>query len=523
MRIVHVLLLLAGMVRQDSEPAAESRVTGAAVPSGAVRVIDKGSVEQMAVLLQTVYEGTPLKGVEVLMWPGDALGEKGAALRKDLGGLLEKAGFEVRQAASDRKLEGREVFVASAVKNGRRVVGVWIFAKEAAALIWGTAEAAGEEKVFGNLIYSVPKGWKETVGDAVTLTPDDLLPQEKLFVLLLPGKEFKGELRASAEALWTETCASFQVDGGKPGTAIDVYTSLKGWKYVRMGGEVRPATGRLFLHLTVIHVGDRVERVACLSNYVNPPHQDTTFDCPKYRDAVDAFIFGLRFKNHADPKLEAGSLQGEGIVGVWAGLSLGFTARTGDLNYTSTVAAFYSNGLVFYSAKLQTFLFDGVNPAFAREVTPRWWGTWTFDKTSGSMKMLFGEIPLELKGEQLVLTTNKTEHKFGRLANVDGARFDGTYAFQEEQGKVPKITFSADGTFKDDGALKVLEHNSYPLYGVCRKPGEGTYEVKNWTIRFRYADGREFKAACLGLAAKAGEQRPKELTLGFNHDTLKRQ
>jgi hypothetical protein len=519
MRIVHVLLLLAGVLRQDSEPAPESRVAGAAVPAGAVRVIDKSSVDQMTVLLQAVTEGTSIKGVEVLMWPGDSLGDKGAALRKNLAGLLEKAGYEVRQETSDRKLPDREVFVAAAVGKGRRIVGVWIFAKEAAALIWGTAE----EKSFGNVIYAAPKGWKETVADdAVTLTPDDLLPQEKLFVLILPGKELKGELRTAAEALWTETCASFQVDGGKPG-AVDVYTSLKGWKYFRTGGEVRPANGRLFLQLTAIHVGDRVERVACLSNYVNPPYQDTTFDCPKYRDAVDAFIFGLRFKNHAEPKMDAGALQGEGIVGVWAGLSMGFTARTGDLDYKSTVAAFYSNGMVFYSAKLQTFLFDGVSPAFAREITPRWWGTWTFDKTSGSMKMLFGEIPLELKGELLVLTTNKTEHKFVRLAKVDGARFDGTYAFQEDQGKVPKITFSADGTFKDDGALKVLEHNSYPLYGICRKPGEGTYEVKNWTIRFRYGDGREFKAACLGLGAKAGDPRPKELTLGFNHDTMKRQ
>ena len=522
MRMVHVLLLLAGVFRQDSEPAAESRVAAAAVPPGAVRVIDKGSVEQMTALLQGAYEGIPVGGVEVLMWPGDHLGDKGAALRQDLGKLLEKAGYEVKQAASDRKLEGREVFVASAIRKGRRIVGVWILAKEAAALIWGTAEAA-EEKVFGNVVYSVPKGWKETVTDTVTLIPNDLLPEEKLFVLILPGKEFKGELQASAQALWTETCGSFQVDGGKLSGPVDVYTSLKGWKYFRTSSEVRNANGRLFLNLSVIHVGDRVERVACLTNYVNPPYQDTPYDSPRYHDVVDGIVFGLKFKNHVDPKMEEGSLQGAGIVGVWAGLSLGLTARTGDLEYKSTTAAFYSNGMVFYSAKLQTFLFDGVSPAFAREITPRWWGTWTFDKTVGSMKMIYGEIPLELQGEILALTTNKTAHKFGRLPSVDGARFDGTYAFQPDQGKVPKITFRADGRFTDEGALKVLEHNSYPLYGVARKPGEGTYEVKNWTIRFRYSDGRELQAACLGLAAKPGDPRPKELTLGFNHDTLKRQ
>jgi len=47
--------------------------------------------------------------------------------------------------------------------------------------------------------------------------------------------------------------------------------------------------------------------------------------------------------------------------------------------------------------------------------------------------------------------------------------------------------------------------------------------VKNWTILFHYADGREFKSAFLGLGSTKGDRTPATLTLGFNHDTLKRQ
>jgi hypothetical protein len=518
-----ILALLCLLSVQDSESAATSKVSEAPLPAGALRALDKDGVEQMTTILKAMVKDVPLSGIEVLMWAGDYMGDKGAALRKEAGKLLEKAGYECKQAASEQKVEDREIFVCSAIKPNRRIYGVWIASKEAAVLTWGLSEAAAET-AFGNVLYAVPKGWKaEVSAEAVTLTPSDLLPEEKLFMLVLAGKEFKGDLKTSAQELWTEVCAAFQMDGGKLDHAADVYTSLKGWKYFRHYSEVRNGDNRFYLNATFIQVGDRLERVAVLTNWVSQPYRETPFDSPKYTNIINKFIFGLRFKNHEEPKRAAASLQGEGIVGIWGGLGLGFTAQTGQLDYKTTFAAFYSNGSVFYSAKLQTFLFDEVDPVLGSGVTPRYWGTWTFDKGSGTIRLIYGDIPMELKGEHLVLTTNKTEHKFVRLASMDGARLDGTYAMSEHNGKIPKITFTADGKFKDEGALQVLEHSSYKLYSQNAKPGEGTYEVRNWTILFHYADGREFQAAYLGLAEKPGNARPAELVLGYNHDKLKRQ
>jgi len=275
--------------------------------------------------------------------------------------------------------------------------------------------------------------------------------------------------------------------------------------------------------VTLIQVGNRFERVAALTNYVNMPYQETPLFSPKYYDTFNRFVFSLKFKNHVEPNLPEGSLKGEGIVGVWMGLGLHFNALQKNLQYEATTAAFYSNGMVFYNSKLQTFLFEGMSPILAREVTPRWWGNWTFDKGSGTMKLIYGEIPIELRGEHLILTTNKTEHKFGKLAPVDGTRLEGTWAFGEYQGKIPRITFTEQGRFKDEGAVKILEHSTYTLYSTGSKPGEGTYEVKNWTLLLHYSDGREFTTAFLGLGAKPMDSQPAELVLGYNHDKLKRQ
>jgi hypothetical protein len=269
-------------------------------------------------------------------------------------------------------------------------------------------------------------------------------------------------------------------------------------------------------------VGNRLERVAALTNWVSLPYQESPIQHPPYADAFSLFVFGLKFKNHPEPVFPEPSLKGEGIVGVWSGLSMRVDALRGDLEWKGTTLALYTNGMVFYSAKLQTFAF-AMSPYIAREVTPRWWGTYTFDKGTGTIKMIYGDVAMEQQGESLVLTSNKTPHKFGRLPSVDGTRLEGTWGFDEGNGKISKITFTEGGRFSDQGALHVLEHSLYKLKSMTGKPGEGTYEVKNYTFYFHYSDGREFSTAYLGGGAAKGDLKPATLTLSFNHDTLKRQ
>lgn len=518
MKTAALALLL--LLPQDSEPAPASKATGSALPPAALRALDPDAVQQTSALVRSIYKDVKLEGIEVLLWPGDFLGEKGAALRKKTVGLLEKDGYRCAEETSPQKIEGREVFLCSATKSDRRVYGLWIHSGEAAVLAWGRNPLAAET-VFGNVIYEVPKGWTAQTGDAVTLTPGDLLPEEKLFALILPAVAATAGLEDSAEAIWADTCGAFQVDGGKIGRKVDVFTSRKGWTYFRHASEVRPKQGQLFLQLTAIRVGDRIERVAVVTNYVSPPYRESPIDHPRYADALNRMIFGLRFKNHAEPALAEGGLKGDGIVGVWAGVALK-TDGQGRAAWSGMTAAFYSNGQVFFSQKLQTFLFEGMPASIACEVTPRWWGTYVFDGGKGSMTMLYGAVPMEMQGDRLVLTTSNTPHRYVKLPPVDGARFDGTYALPEDNGRVPQITFTAEGRFSDQGALAVLEHSLYRLKSDVRKPGEGAYEVKNYSILFKFDDGREFTAACLGQGLKAGDLRPAELVLGFNSDTLRR-
>lgn len=522
------LLLATALAAQDDEKvdekAASSCLTGAALPEGARRLLEKNAVERTSAIVKAVYADVRFDAIETLSWEGDRSGDKGAALRRTLAQSLAKAGFSYTDAAPAQKIEGLErsdVLLCAALRGDRRTTGIWICSAEGAVLIWGVGPA---EAAFENVLYTAPPGWRTaTAADGVTLTPGDLLPEESLSVFILPGRDFKGDLAASADELFAETAKALGVEGTLLARdRSEVRTTGKGWDFFHGPTTVKKGDARLYMDAWFIKVGGRLERVVVLSNFVNHPYDNIPLHNPKVHDAFHRFLFGLRFKNHKEPAMPEARLTQDGIGGVWIGVGLSFDGLAGELQYKGITAAFYTNGLVFFSAKLQTFLFEGMDPYLAREITPSSWGTYTFENGRGTIKMRSGDIPIRLDGDKLVVTRMKTDHKYERLAPVDGTRWDGMWAFAVPEGKAPSIAFTKDGRFADDGAIKVLEHSLYPLHSTGDKPGAGTYEVKNYTVVFRYDDGRTFTSAFVGLGYKKGELRPESLVLGFNHDTLKK-
>ena len=126
-----------------------------------------------------------------------------------------------------------------------------------------------------------------------------------------------------------------------------------------------------------------------------------------------------------------------------------------------------NNGQVYYGSNFPTEGLDGLNTRIRAELSNRDWKTYTYSNGSGMMNMIFADIPFRTQGDKLIVTKNKTEWPHFKLKPVDGATFSGTYTMSESYGKIPSITFSADGRFTDNGAIKVLYHE----YVDCINPG----------------------------------------------------
>ena len=93
----------------------------------------------------------------------------------------------------------------------------------------------------------------------------------------------------------------------------------------------------------------------------------------------------------------------------------------------------------------------------------------------------------------------------------------------EAYGKIPSIRFTSDGKFIDNGAVRVLYHEYMDCINPALQPGSGTYEVKDYTVHFNYADGRKIKIAFIGTGFDMKNQSPQELRMSNNEDPLIRQ
>ena len=313
--------------------------------------------------------------------------------------------------------------------------------------------------------------------------------------------------------------------------------SFRGWEYIRCSGGIHMGGGdyppEYGLDLFVIKVNGRFEKISILKSRKNCSY--STYypsDRLKYCNDIENFLFSLQFPDWKEPVVKTGTVKGDGITGVWQGigLSVGMVKPGAELGaeLKGKQLIFFSNGQAFFGTNFPTEGLDELNTWIRAEMNRRDWGTYTFSNGKGVLKLPYGDIPLGMENNNLVITSNKTDHRFIKINSVDGARFNGVYAFSskdflgEETGKTPLISFTADGKFTDNGALNILYHEYVDCLNVAKDPGSGTYEVKNYSVIFNYTDGRKIKIAFLGSDYDKKNQSPATLTMSSNEDVIYR-
>jgi hypothetical protein len=386
---------------------------------------------------------------------------------------------------------------------------------------------------FGHMMYTPLENWKlQQYTNGAILTPNDIPDDEYLELRIMAASPFSGSLQQALAGTWNEALQQLVLTPlATPSYAIETEKrSYKGWNYIKAGGFVKNDKGDQYkLYLFVIQLEDRIERVAILSILKRRPDNSsgyyrTWYENPAYQDKINSFLFSLKFDDRKEPDYANGSLDGNGIVGLYAGLRMN---APGGARLQATYAVLFSNGQVYYRDKLPPAGFDGKDTWVEAEWNIRNWGRYDWQNGKGLLKFGYGNIPARISGSDLILTTQNTEHTYIKIPSVDGAVFNGTYAFDgnwstdsHPDRKPPSIIFTADKKFTDNGALKILGHAGDGPFDVTAQPGSGTYDIKNYSILFTYSDGRKLQIAFSGLNYDRKNQSPATLTLSFNNDIL---
>jgi len=399
--------------------------------------------------------------------------------------------------------------------------------------------ATGSEK-FGKMIYSVPAGWKLTkYQDGARMSPADLPQGEFLAIQVMKPVDFTGTIAQALAKSYDETCADLQVTkmhevNGGDYTAREARKSFRGWEYIRCSGGIQVNNGTAYpdeygLDLFVIKVNDRFERIAVIKsrNTCNGLSRYYPSDRLKYADTIEHFLFSLKFDDWHEPAEMKGSLKGNVFTGVWQGLSMtvGLAKPGAELGAELKVKQLilFSNGQAYFGKNFPLEGLDGINTLIKAENNPRDWGSYSFNSGRGILKMPYGEIPMRVENDRLVITTNKTDHAFIRINDVDYVKFSGTYVMDEWNGTVPTLVFTPDGKFTDKGAIRVLYHEYIDCLNPALAPGSGTYELKNHSIIFKYSDGRTIKIAFTEAGFDKNNADPSaKLVFAFNNDVLRR-
>ena len=402
-----------------------------------------------------------------------------------------------------------------------------------------STQTSGGNGTFGSVIYTSPPGWNiEKFPDGDILTPADLPKSQFMEIWVLPSMLFSGTMEQALQKSFDETVVKLNgtkmrdVDGGNY-SMIPAKRSFRGWDYIRCSGGIHIGEGEyppeFGLDIFLIKLNDRFEQVAVLNKRYSCDYSSYyPSDKLNYHNDIEKFLFSLQFSDWKEAIPSPGNCKGDGITGVWEGISMsvGLSKPGAELGaeLRDKKAIFFSNGQACFVSNFPAQGLDGLNSWVRAEQNRRDWGTYTYSNGRGVLKMPYGDIPLRMENSKLVLTTNSTDHGFINIRSVDGARFNGTYAFSsknflgEETGKTPLISFTADGNFTDNGGISIMNHSTVSCLNEAKEPGSGTYEVKNYSVIFNYSDGRKIRIAFLGSGYDKNDQSPAVLAFSTNED-----
>jgi hypothetical protein len=354
--------------------------------------------------------------------------------------------------------------------------------------------------------------------DAVVLSPPAGRGAEWMRILVLRPKDGSGGLAADVGASWREVQ---MLVGAQPmrsvnGKEFDVegpLHSVRGWDFVTVQGGMRRPEGQHTTQLVAMDMSGKIVRAAAFSrdfrDLASGGVMLTSSNNPVWSRAFRDVVATMQLDGANEPTLPPARLTTQGIVGVWGGIAMSF----GQLK--TQHAIFFDNGTAFFGPRFPTRGLADINPAASQLDYLRYWGRWSMSNGRGTLIMPYGEVPLRMDANSVVLRTNNTDHRFIRLYSLP-ERLDGNWCLSD--GKC--IGFTLAGRFRDGGAVRALEHSVY-AYAESPAGGEGRYRIADFTLVLQYDDGTEIRVPIPGeQSAPAGT--PATLTLGFNEDVLTR-
>ena len=180
----------------------------------------------------------------------------------------------------------------------------------------------------------------------------------------------------------------------------------------------------------------------------------------------------------------------------------------------------FSDGSFYYDLPLEGLQnFDRTKSKIEES---EYWGVYQIHGSTGIWKRAdYGEEAVKIDSQGNILLMGTTYY---RLNSVDGKKLDGSWTYYANPSDVwdhpdqdkPILTFSDEGRFADYGLFKadylpIPEYYDDDGYSVPERavaPGQGSYEIRDFTLILNYDDGRIRRAGFTLFYGDAPEESP---------------
>jgi hypothetical protein len=350
--------------------------------------------------------------------------------------------------------------------------------------------AVAQAETFDIAGFEPPRGWEvERRERLVGYTTVNRNEGYYCRIILYAAERASGDARRDFESEWkavmVNDARADREPQPRPGRTRNGTDYLAAEAKLDLGGQ------SLWAQLNVLSLGAKVQSVKVMGS-----DKKRFAHC---REPATAFLDSLRYAPvpAAKPAPAAASpprAAGSGIAGVWMGIRQLMGVQKPRLAWI----VFFDDGRVYEELPDEGLL--GLDRAANGSGH---WGRYRLDGGKGSYtKPDVSAIPIELIGPDKIKVSLTTYH---RTRPVNGARLDGAWTTlgepddpwieQQPPGQRPVIRFTPDGRFTDEGVFALHVKSGDPAND---RAGKGEYEIRDYTLRLRYKDGREKRVAITG-------------------------
>jgi hypothetical protein len=343
---------------------------------------------------------------------------------------------------------------------------------------------------FDVMTYTPPKGWAAGQnGSAKTFTTIDKAAGKFCLMMLHPSITNHGTPSQDFAYVWKTLVQDTFNAGGNPEKEM---TQADGFTIIQ-GGELIDYEGNKALALLTTVSGEG--RVISLLTLMNDA---------KYADDVQAFLGGMDIdiketskpiqpsKTNIPTNVSSGSsdsnFTSQGIEGVWVGYGARLLNDRAKWNWR----VFFGNGNSLVGLPERGF-YNFNYGSDAKEYA----STYTYSNGSGKITYPDGKFHDDIKfSQQNTLFIDGLEYR--KCLPVTGLKLNATFSYYLPNdsvintlpaGQKPRITFSQNGRFQDDGLFfSILK--DFTKDEEFNRSGVGSYELKEYSIILKYDDGR---------------------------------